>query len=147
VRGVRWQDLGLRLGPGWRRHLLFGFAAGLAIEALELFVTQPLLVKPTGKLPDLSVFHFLIGNVRMLLLSIGLSWSGIGLGEELVWRGYLLNRIADLFGRSRWGWTITLIVVNVAFGLAHSYQDVTGIVEAGIAGLYSACCIWPVAAT
>jgi Amidohydrolase family len=62
VRGVRWQDLGLRLGPGWRRHLLFGFAAGLAIEALELFVTQPLLVKLTGKLPDLSVFHFLFGD-------------------------------------------------------------------------------------
>jgi len=134
VRGVRWRDLGLRFGPDWRRLVLYGIAAGVAMEALELFVTQPLLVSLTGKLPDLSVFHALIGNTRLVALLVGLAWIG-GLGEELVWRGYALNRIAGLFGNSGWGWAAALVLVNLAFGFAHSYQDVTGIVENVLDGL------------
>jgi membrane protease YdiL (CAAX protease family) len=47
----------------------------------------------------------------------------------------VLNRLADLFGRRWVGWTISIAVMSAAFGLAHSYQDVTGIVENLIAGV------------
>jgi len=43
--------------------------------------------------------------------------------------------VADLFGPSVAGWMITLILVSPGFGFAHSYQDITGIVENFIAGL------------
>jgi membrane protease YdiL (CAAX protease family) len=144
LRGVRWRDIGLRFDSGWARLLLIGIAAGVAMEALELFVTQPFLTKLTGKLPDLSDFRDVVGNARLVAIYIALSWVLAGLGEELVWRGYLMNRVAGFFAYGRTGWIASLILVNIAFGLAHSYQDVTGIVENVIDGmllglLYLAC--------
>ncbi len=134
LRGVRWRDLGLHGSPRWPVLLLVGVVAGVAIEALELFVTQPLLVRLTGKYPDLSDFRDVVGNLKLLLILIAASWVVAAVGEELVWRGYLMNRVADLFGRRVAGWAVTLIAVSAAFGLAHSYQDVTGIVENFIDG-------------
>jgi membrane protease YdiL (CAAX protease family) len=144
LRGQRWRDIGLSVPSEWRRLLLIGVAAGIAMELLELFATQPLLVALTGKYPDLSGFHNLIGNVPLLLLMVGASWIVAGFGEELVWRGYILNRVADLLGRNRLGWTISIGIMSVVFGLAHSYQDWTGIIENSIDGallalLYIAC--------
>lgn len=134
ARGIGWRDLGLHFDPAWPRLVLIGIAAGVAMEALELFVTQPLLVKLTGKYPDLSDFTELVGNIKLLLILISLSWVVAGCGEEMVWRGYLMNRVADLAGHGAGGWAASLVLVSVAFGLAHSYQDITGIVENVIAG-------------
>jgi membrane protease YdiL (CAAX protease family) len=55
-------------------------------------------------------------------------------GEELVWRGYVLNRLLDLLGRTRLGWLVSVAVVSVVFGLAHAYQNWTGIIENTIDG-------------
>jgi uncharacterized protein len=144
LRGRRWRDIGLSFPGNWRRLLLIGVAAGIAMELLELFATQPLLVALTGKYPDLSDFHSLIGNVRLLLLLVAGSWIIAGFGEELVWRGYILNRVADLLGRGRLGLAMSIGIVSVVFGLAHSYQDWTGIIENSVDGallalLYLAC--------
>jgi uncharacterized protein len=134
LRGQPWRDIGLSVPTRWRHLLIIGIVAGVAMELLELFATQPLLVALTGKYPDLSVFRDLVGNVPMLLLAIGASWIVAGLGEELVWRAYVLNRIADLLGRSRLGWAISICVSSVVFGLAHSSQDLTGIIENTVDG-------------
>ena len=134
IRGENWRDVGLRIPPAWPRLVLIGIGAGVFMELLELFVTQPLLVMITGKFPDLSDFTDLVGNFKLLLILILLSWVLAGLGEELAWRGYIMNRVADLTGRSTAGWIASLILVSAAFGLAHSYQDITGIVENMIAG-------------
>jgi len=144
LRGLRWRDVGLALPTTWRRLLLVGVGAGVAMELCELFVTQPLLVALTGKFPDLSEFRELQGNAGLLLLLIAAAWIVAALGEELVWRGYVLNRAADLFGRSRLGWALSIVAGSVVFGMAHSYQDVTGIVENAFDGallalLYLAC--------
>jgi membrane protease YdiL (CAAX protease family) len=136
VRGVRWRDLGLRLDPRWMMLLFAGLIAGVAMEALELFVTQPLLVKLTGNYPDLSSFHSLIGNLKLLLILIAFAWVVAGVGEEMVWRGYLMNRVADLVGRSKAGWTVSLVLVSATFGLAHFQQGLTGVVENSIAGVF-----------
>jgi membrane protease YdiL (CAAX protease family) len=144
LRSQRWRDIGLSFPSNWRRLLLMGAAAGIAMELIELFATQPLLVAVTGKYPDLSDFRDLIGNVRLLLLIVAGSWIVAGVGEELVWRGYILNRVADLLGRGRLGWAMSIGIVSVVFGLAHYYQDWTGIMENSIDGallalLYIAC--------
>ena len=120
LRGQRWGDIGLRFPLNWLRLLLIGLAGGIAMELLELFAIQPLLVALTGKYPDLSDFHSLIGNVRLLLLIVAGSWIVAGIGEELVWRGYVLNRVADLLGRSRLGWAVSIGIVSFVFGPAPS---------------------------
>ncbi|MGO9992773.1 MAG: CPBP family intramembrane glutamic endopeptidase [Steroidobacteraceae bacterium] len=134
LRGQRWREVGLSIPANWQLLLLIGFLVGVAMEFLELFATQPLLVALTGKYPDLSALRELVGNVPMLLIAVGASWLLAAFGEELVWRGYVLNRILDLIGQSRLGRLVSVAVVSVVFGLAHAYQDWTGIIENTIDG-------------
>jgi membrane protease YdiL (CAAX protease family) len=134
MRGLRWRDVGLFRNRSWSKILLFGVAGGLALEAIELYISQPLLIHMTGKQPDLSDFAVLHGNLKYLLFAIGLAWTLAAFGEEMVWRGYLMSRVADLGLRTRTAWVVSLIVVNCGFGMAHAYQGITGIIDEGFMG-------------
>lgn len=134
-RGLRWRDIGLGVDRGWRTTLAVGVIAGIGIEGLELFGTQPLLARLFGEMPDLSAFGRVAGNVKWLLLSLGLTWTLFAFGEELVFRGYLMNRMADLTGRTRRGWAVALILTSFVFGLSHFRQGITGVTENFIDGM------------
>ena len=134
-RGQRWADVGLARPQRWRRALLLGALGGVLSEAFALGVTQPLLARLTGRQPDLSDFRPLVGNPTYLLLGLLLSWTLAAFGEEAVYRGYLMNRVADLGPRTRGAWIASLFVVSVLFGFAHAYQGPAGVLEEGLAGL------------
>ena len=135
VRKLRWRDVGLSRFRNWKTTLGLGIAAGLLLEGFELFVSQPILVRLLGKQPDLEDFRPLIGNLKLTLIFLALTWTLAAFGEEMVYRGYLMNRVADLFNRTRRAWIISLIVIHVAFGLAHAYQGWTGAIDEGLSGL------------
>ena len=144
LRGMRWKEIGFEQPKNWGRAFGVGIAIGFAMEVLELFVTQPLLARWIGKMPDLSDFADLVGNVKLLLIYLALVWVLGAVGEELVYRGYLMNRIAGLFRNTRAAWTVSLVAVSVAFGCAHLDQGSTGMVEnilngLLLGGLYLAC--------
>jgi uncharacterized protein len=88
-----------------------------------------------GKQPDLEDFRALTGNLKLTLLFVTLTWLLAAYGEEMVYRGYLMNRVADLLNRTRPAWIISLILVHVAFALAHAYQGWTGVIDEGLMGL------------
>jgi membrane protease YdiL (CAAX protease family) len=134
-RGLGWRAVGLAQPVNWRRTIVIGVLGGLGIELLELFITQPLLVKLFHKVPDFSELDGLQGNWKMLLLGLALTWTLAAFGEEMVYRGYLMNRVAGLFRSPKIAWVISLIVVNFVFGLGHIDQGVTGQVENMIDGL------------
>ena len=134
LRNLRWQDVGLRRSESWLKTILIGLAAGAGIELLELFLTQPLLVQLIGKMPDLSAFALLRHNVKLLLLALALTWTLAAFGEEMVYRGYLMNRLAGIGRNSRVAWAASLIFVNVLFGSAHLGQGITGMIENMIDG-------------
>jgi membrane protease YdiL (CAAX protease family) len=135
VRKISWRRLGLMPYRSWKVTLALGVAAGVLMEALELFISQPMLVRLLGKQPDLKVFRPLIGNIKVTLIFLVLAWVLAAFGEEMVYRGYLMNRVADLLHRTRGAWIISLIVVHVAFALAHIYQGATGAIDEGLMGL------------
>ncbi len=135
VRGIGWRRIGLGLYRNWKTTIALGIGAGVALEALELFVTQPLLVKYMHKQADLQVFRALHGNVKWTLLALAGAWILAAFGEEMVYRGYLMNRVADLFNRTRMAWIVSLFAVHIGFGLAHAYQGLTGIIDEGLVGL------------
>ncbi len=135
VRKLRWRDVGLKRFRNWKTTITLGIVAGILLESFELFVSQPLLVKVLHKQPDLEVFQTLHGNIKWTLLALVGTWTLAAFGEEMVYRGYLMNRVADLFNRTRPAWIISLIVVHVGFGLAHAYQGWTGIIDEGLMGL------------
>jgi len=115
--------------------LLAGILAGAGIEMLELFCTQPLLVRLTGQMPDLSAFDRVAGNLKWLAISLAFTWTFFAFGEELIFRGYLMNRIAGLIGRKRRGWRAALVLASVVFGLSHFSQGITGVSENFIDGM------------
>ena len=135
ARGKFWGSVGFR----WPQHatsaLALGAAAGVALSVHELVVLEPLVRSYTGSSPDLSIFKQLRGNLETTLIWIALSWVLAGFGEEMVWRGYALNRLAALLGDTTGAWVFAAVAVNIAFGIAHDYQDMTGIIVTGIGGL------------
>lgn len=135
VRKLRWRDVGLKRFRNWKTTIALGIATGILLESFELLVSQPLLVRFLHKQPDLEVFRDLNGNLKMTLIFIALAWTLAAFGEELVYRGYLMNRVADIFNRTRPAWIISLIIVHLGFGLAHAYQGITGIIDEGLSGL------------
>jgi membrane protease YdiL (CAAX protease family) len=134
VRGLRWKDMGLARFRSWAATLGLGTALGVAMELLQLFVTQPLLVAVTKKAPDLSSFRRVAGNPRLLVLMLLLVWILAAFGEELVYRGFVMNRLADFGKRTRAAWVISLLIMSVVFGFAHYEQGITGIIDEGIMG-------------
>ena len=148
-RGLGWRDVGLARPVDWRRTIAIGILGGIGIELMELFVTQPLLVKLFHKMPDLSELDGLRGSWKLLLLGLALTWTLAAFGEEMVYRGYLMNRVAGLFRNPKVAWTISLIAVNFLFGLGHIDQGVTGQVEnmidgalLGVIFLATGCNLW-----
>jgi hypothetical protein len=136
LRGMHWRDVGFGLYEGWGKTLLIGMLSGVGIEMIELFCTQPLLARLTGQMPDLSAFDRVTGNVKWLMISLAFTWTLFAFGEELIFRGYLLNRIADLVGRSRSSWGVALVLASAVFGLSHFMQGITGVSENFIDGIF-----------
>lgn len=134
VRGKRWADVGLR----WPKHalsaVLLGAAAGVALTLHELILLEPLVRSWTGMSPDLSTFKDVVGNLELTLFYIALSWVLAAFGEEMVWRGYAMTRVAEWFGGTAGAWALSLVLVNLSFGIAHDYQDASGMIVTAVGG-------------
>lgn len=135
VAGSRWADVGFR----WPDHrisaIVLGALAGVALSLHELIVLEPAVRSFTGTSPDLSFFKELKGNLQATLFFIALSWVLAAFGEEMVWRGYAMTRVAEFLGDTRTAWALSLVFVNIGFGIAHDYQDLSGIVVTAVGGM------------
>jgi len=129
LRGLRWKDVGFAPPHSWGNAFLIGIAAGIGMEGFELFVSQPLLARWLGKMPDLSDFADMAGNLKVFLIYLVLIWTLGVLGEEVVYRGYLMNRLAGVFRNTKGAWIVSLVVISVVFGCAHLDQGSTGMIE------------------
>lgn len=111
-------------------------------QLLHLGLTMPLLNRLTGATQDLSDFAALKGNVGQLLLLLALSWSIAGIGEEMVYRGYMQRRALDLFGETKLGLAVAIALSSVLFGLAHTEQGVIGVVVTVLDALFFSAVKW-----
>ena len=127
--------VGLALRPDWGRTVSVGIGVGVLYQGFSLFIAEPAIARLTGRLPDVGLFAPLAGNVHFLLGSLALAWTLAALGEEFVYRGYLLTRIARVLGDTPRAWTGALIVTSILFGLGHGYQGASGMIAAGLGGL------------
>jgi membrane protease YdiL (CAAX protease family) len=143
LRGFGWRAVGLRSPGRWRHTLLLGIAVGVLYQFLSLYVLEPLIVLLTGKAINLSQFAPIKGNVFLLCFFLVIVWMLGAFGEELVYRGYLMNRVAGLTEGSSMAWPVSLAFVSVLFGVAHWAQGISGVITNTLAGLvYGGFYLW-----
>jgi uncharacterized protein len=136
LRKVGWRGVGLVKPQNWTRTCLLGLVCGLFAQAFTIYALEPFVARFTGHLPDVSQFSNLQGNILLLLFWLALSWTLAAFGEEMVFRGYLLNRFGDMFGNAKAAKIFGLIFSSALFGVVHLYQDISGIISTGIVGLF-----------
>jgi hypothetical protein len=85
--------------------------------------------------PDTARFAALSGNLPLLLMGVTGIWISAAFGEELLVRGFLLDRLSRLFGGDRIAVVMAVVTSALLFGFGHAYQGTTGVVAAGVAGV------------
>ena len=135
VRDGGWTAMGLRWPVSWRRTILFALGAAALRILLGQFVVDPITARfwPPAIAP--SGTDDITGHAMVALRWLLIVWTFAAFGEEIGYRGYLLNRAADAGGRSKAAYWAGVLVVAVLFGYGHYYKGPSGIVDSGMAGL------------
>jgi len=140
LRGETWSTFGLIAPRKWGRYLVFGVllaVVGIAVDNVVRPITTPLIVAWTGANPHLDeqTFADIKGNLPLYLMVLPCIWLFAAFGEEFLFRGYLLQRLAQIFGGGRAAWALAVVGQAIAFGLAHMYQGPVGVVNIGIGAI------------
>jgi membrane protease YdiL (CAAX protease family) len=135
-RGLRWRSVGFCRPPRLWTTIALALVAGIGLQLLSAIVLEPVIEQLTGQRADLSDFTSLVGNLPECLVMLGLIWTLAAFGEELGYRGYILNRAAAIGRGTPAAYAVSLVVVSVLFGLGHWYQGPAGVCGSTMSGLY-----------
>jgi membrane protease YdiL (CAAX protease family) len=145
LRGETLADIGLKRPASWMRTFMIGIGLA-AIVFIAIYVSEK-----AGFRRDLSKFKEVQGNLELALFGVFYALIGAGFYEEFMFRGFLMQGLAMLFGASRAAWIVACVVQGALFGAAHAYQNPLGIAITGTLGilmgllvLVSGRNLWPV---
>ena len=137
--GRRWSDVGLRKPRRWwvvALAVVLGYLAMGAMAGVMHAAVLPALGLAT---PDLSAFAGLRGDLpEYLFWALPVAWGSAAVGEELVARGFLTDRLATLLGgQVPAGAAVfaAVILQGLLFGAAHAYQGLGGALLTAGAGI------------
>jgi len=137
LRGASWNDFGVTRPKSWFRTVLMSLGVALVVLGMVVLLINPIInAFPNLEPRDMSSFNYLTGNLPNLIINLVFMLITAGFLEELLWRGYLMNRLIDLQGKqTQLAWVIALVGSAVIFGLGHFYQGPIGIFKTGVIGL------------
>jgi len=135
IRDGSWKAMGLSWPVSWRKTILIGLIAAAVRILLSSFVVDPITAHfwPPAVAP--GGMNEIAHNLPVALKWLGLVWTFAASGEEISYRGYLLNRAADLGNKSRAAYWIAVLFSAVLFGYGHYYKGPAGILDSGMAGV------------
>lgn len=136
AEGSGFAGLGLGRPKHWGRSLGLGLLFGIVMMLFGRIVILPLVTAAFGSYLDPAMFDPLRGNVGALLVNVLLvSWLHAALCEEIICRGFLLQRFELLFGGGAWALGVAVVLQGVLFGLAHYPQGATGVATTALGGI------------
>ena len=113
-------------------------AVGIFLGSTIAFLLGAVAAKPffgVQASADFGGYNFLQGNLQWLLISLLGVFVASSLGEELIYRGFLISRLDILFGKTRWGSSFPAVCVSaVLFGLAHFKWGPVGVIQTTFMG-------------
>lgn len=135
IRRESWSTIGwFRPRRPWLA-IGIGVVAGVSMELLAVHFTTPRISAFFGVEPDYSELASVRGNAKLLLVFLVFSWTIAAVGEEICFRGFLMQRLARIFGGTSAAWVASLVLSSVLFGWGHTEQGVAGWVQEGLSGL------------
>lgn len=129
--GLGLREIGLYRPRSWPQTVGLGLLVALVIQAVDFVLVAYALPEQ----PDISRFDGLEGNLVATVSTVLIVWLTSAFPEELIWRGFLMTRLAKLAGGSRIAWSLALLITSVHFGAVHFYQGLPGVLTTGVAGL------------
>ncbi len=131
MRGESFASIGLVAPQRWLVLIGRGLLIFVAILVFEIGVTpfiDPLIARATGTGAHLGEIYFasVKGNLGLFLY---LAFFGVffgGFGEEILHRGFIMTRMAQLLGESRPAWIAAAVLQAIPFALGHAYQGPVG---------------------
>ena len=127
-----WRALGFVRPKSWFATVAAGIVLGVALKLVMKAVVMPLL----GADPVNHVYHYVAGNPVALAGMALIVIAGGGFGEEIVFRGFLFERLGKLFGPGAVAKTCIVLITSALFAAAHLYdQGIPGAEQAAFTGL------------
>jgi len=136
LRGSGWSDLGMGRPRSWFRTALMTLGVTIVVVlALSVVAGVAMTAFPNAEPPNVSRFDPLRGNLGNLIINVIAVWFTAAFLEEMLMRAFLMNRLAELGGKSKLAWALALVVSAVIFGGVHFYQGPSGMFLTGVGGL------------
>ncbi len=125
IRGETLSDLGLKIPESWRRVVLLGVALAVfifvAATGLTYFLAQ------FGMVPDSSDFNVILTDPMIFFYGMtAVAWLAAAFGEEVVFRGFLMRILYQLFGSNTVAAGFAITLQAAVFGMLHLNQGVAG---------------------
>lgn len=121
------------LGLGWGRHPYDPVAVGILLAFLLLYAVDlyaeagsPARQRETYRRFRQLGFLPATGTQYLNFLFLCLC---AGVGEEIVYRGFMITYLQETLGTEPWAVAATLLIPAFSFGLAHIYQGTQAVVK------------------
>jgi membrane protease YdiL (CAAX protease family) len=132
LSGTPWRDLGFVRPRNVWLTVLGGIAVGIAFKLAMKSIVMPLLGAP----PMNQAYQHLAGDRAAFHGLVFPILFGAAFGEEVLFRGYLFERLGRLMGTSTAGAIATVVLSSALFAAAHfGGQGVPGVQQALVTGL------------
>ncbi len=128
-RNSSWSAMGFRWPANWLKAIVSIVLCVMTIGVVFNFVIQPLFPSGANSISQggsISVYEMLF---QLIVIGIGTA----AIGEELLFRGFILNNINKLLGENFAGTLLAVILQAFVFAILHS--GIQGMVSAGVIGL------------
>lgn len=140
LRGQTWKHFGLSFEWRGARPVMRAVLLSLAVfaAAIAAFLIGSVVMANIVGIPesaDMSGYNYLEGNLGLLLLALPAVWVVSSFGEEVVYRAFLINRVAELSGGGKVALRWAVVFSAVVFGLVHYDWGWMGIGQTTFMGL------------
>jgi membrane protease YdiL (CAAX protease family) len=135
-RNDGWKYAGLSRPPSWWKTVALAATAAAILLLGSGLVVEPLAHRIWPEPEHVSnVIESGASGWRQALVGLLIVWTFASFGEEMVYRGYLLTRAADMLGRSDFAYWAAMILVSLLFGFGHFYKGPSGVLDSTYSGL------------
>lgn len=145
LRGEDCDSLGLGFKrPTWKHGFrIFLLSLLVFVLAMVGFMIGSIIMVNISEMPqqaDMSSYAFLKDNLGLLVLTLVGVYIVSSFGEEVIYRGFLINRISEIGGNKKVAVILAVLLSAVIFGLVHYEWGPMGVVQTFFMGLVLGIC-------